>query len=173
MDKQRISGNSISGRIILFFILLCFYLLVCSQQEANAIDWTNDTARYEQLVKNVQLAIEDEVYDYKRENLYFEIDGNGGGNKSPAVISMYVSKTISPNGVGIVLYKNMPFGEVYRYFTIKDDLVILSGDPEGPFRNWGNSMLTIYMKTEDVCNFIINQVKKVILLLILWRQHPE
>ncbi|MBD8874358.1 hypothetical protein [Rhodanobacter sp. DHB23] len=107
------------------------------------------------LLPAVAQAIEDELYDLKREGLYFQIDGNSGGDDSPAEISMYVSKDISPNGVGVVVYKDMPYGEVYRYFDVDSDGTIeLAGDPVSKFPPHGGSMLTVYMTDEEVCNFI-------------------
>lgn len=100
-------------------------------------------------------AIEDEIYDLRREKLYFQVDGNGGGDSAPARISMYVSRNLSQNGTGVVIYKNMPYGEVYRYFTISSNKKVqLSGDPESKFPPTGGSMLTVYMSDDKVCNFI-------------------
>jgi hypothetical protein len=105
----------------------------------------------------VEQAIEDEIYDFKHERLYFEVDGNGGGDSSPAVISVHVSKTLT-NGTGVAVYKDMPYGEVYRYFTVNDaGLVRLSGNAEGPFRDWGSSTLTVYMQTDVVTDFLTNK----------------
>ena len=109
----------------------------------------------------VAQAIEDELYDLRREKLYFQVDENSGGDNSPAEISMYVSKEISPNGTGVVVYKDMPYGEVYRYFDVgSDGLVKLSGDPMSKFPANGGSMLTVYMTDEDVCDFIQNKAYK-------------
>lgn len=107
------------------------------------------------LLPAVAQAIEDELYDLGHERLYFQIDDQGGGNNSPAEITFYVSKAISPNGTGVVLYKDMPYGEVYRYFDVqKDGLVKLSGNPTSGFPPTGGSMLTIYMTEAEVCDFI-------------------
>lgn len=106
-------------------------------------------------------AIEDEVYDYGREGLFFEVDGNPGGDHTPAVLSVYVSKSLSPTGVGVAVYDDMPFGQIYRYFSVDQKGVVrLSGDPEGPFRHWGGSVLTVYMKMEEVCGFLTTQSVK-------------
>lgn len=110
------------------------------------------------LLPAVAQAIEDELYDLRHEGLYFQIDDNSGGDSTPAKISMYVSKDISPNGIGVVIYKDMPYGEVYRYFVVgKDGLIELSGNPTSRFPPHGGSMLTIYMTNEEVCDFIQNK----------------
>ena len=52
----------------------------------------------------------------------------------------------------------MPYGQVYRYFTIRnDELVVLSNDLRNGFRPVGRSMLTVYMSDEDVCDFIAHR----------------
>jgi len=145
-------------------LLLAFLVVTCSSQiEAQApssiltvepaVRQTSDA-----VMAQVEQAIEDEIYDYKREGLFFEIDGNGGGDHTPAVLSVHVSKQLSSDGVGIAVYDDMPYGQIYRYFSIgQDGMVKLSGDPQGPFRDWGGSVLTVYMKVEKVCDFIMNQ----------------
>ena len=108
-----------------------------------------------ELLPAVAQAIEDELYDLRHEKLYFQIDGNSGGDSSPAEISMYVSKDRSPNGTGVVVYKDMPYGEVYRYFDVEaDGTVKLAGEPTSKFPPHRGSMLTVYMTDEEVCDFI-------------------
>lgn len=113
------------------------------------------------LLPAVAQAIEDEIYDLRHEKLYFQIDDNSGGDDSPAEITMYVSKQITPNGTGVVIYKDMPYGEVYRYFDVAPGGEIrLTGDPTSRFPPTGGSMLTIYMTDEEVCNFIRHKAYK-------------
>lgn len=113
------------------------------------------------LLPAVAQAIEDEIYDLKREGQFFEIDGNGGGADTPASISMYVLKEVSANGTGAVIYKNMPLGEVYRYFTVDSDgVVTLSGSPNSKFPMHGGSFLTIYTTSEEVSKFVMEESYK-------------
>lgn len=113
------------------------------------------------LLPAVAQAIEDELYDLGHEKLYFQIDENNGGDSSPAEISMYVSKKISSNGTGVVVYKDMPYGEVYRYFDVDSDGVVkLAGNPTSKFPPNGGSMLTVYMTDEEVCEFIQQKAYK-------------
>jgi len=114
-----------------------------------------------ELLPAVAQAIEGEIYDLQHEKLYFQIDENSGGDSSPAEISMYVSKQITPNGTGVVVYKDMPYGEVYRYFDVEPDgTVRLSGNPTSKFPPTGGSMLTVYMTDEEVCDFIGHKAYK-------------
>jgi hypothetical protein len=137
---------------------LLFLLLVIPTEAQTSPQHLRDTKT---LLPAVAQAIEDELYDLRHEKLYFQIDDNSGGNNSPAQISFYVSKTLSANGTGVVLYKDMPYGEVYRYFVVEESgLVKLSGNPTSGFPPTGGSMLTIYMTDEQVCDFIQNRSYK-------------
>jgi hypothetical protein len=69
---------------------------------------------------------------------------------------MALNKSISDNCVGSVIYRNMPIGEVFRYFSIEDGYITLSGDPESKFSPTDGSMLTVYMRMEDVSDMILN-----------------
>jgi hypothetical protein len=114
-----------------------------------------------ELLSAVAQAIEDELYDLQREKLYFQIDESSGGDNTPAEISMYVSKEISSNGTGVVVYKDMPYGEVYRYFDVgPDGTVKLAGNPTSKFPPTGGSMLTVYLTDEEVCEFIQHKAYK-------------
>lgn len=138
------------GSMKLATLLLC----VAPAFAASAPSASPHSRNAKSLLPAVAQAIEDELYDLHHEGLYFQIDENAGGDSSPARISFYVSKTIS-GGVGIVLYKDMPYGQVYRYFTVeKSGLIRLSGDPTSGFPPTGGSMLTIYMTDEEVIDFI-------------------
>lgn len=141
--------------------LLCILFLTALVLPLNAQDSSQETRDSKELLPAVAQAIEDELYDLRHEGLYFQIDDNGGGDSSPAQISMYVSKTIAPNGTGVVVYKDMPDGEVYRYFVVDSDgLIKLSGEPTSKFPPHGGSMLTVYMTDEEVCDFIQNKAYK-------------
>lgn len=140
--------------------LIAYLLLALSALPVKAQTAGHHPRNTKALVPAVVQAVEDEIYDLGHEKLYFLIDDNKGGDKSPAKISLYVSKTLSPNGTGVVLYKDMPYGQVYRYFDVeKNGLVHLSGDPTGGFPPTGGSMLTIYMTDEQVCAFIHKSYK--------------
>jgi hypothetical protein len=141
--------------------LLSILLLTTLALPMKAQAPSHGTRDSKELLPSVAQAIEDELYDLRHEGLFFQIDDNGGGDSSPAQISMYVSKTIAPNGTGVVIYKDMPYGEVYRYFVVDaDGMVELSGEPTSKFPPHGGSMLTVYMTDEEVCDFIQNKAYK-------------
>ena len=129
-------------------LLLLSSLLNCAPARAAC---SNDSRV---LIPEIRLAIEDEIYDTGRFNEYFQIDGNPGGINSNATISFAVGKSISKNCVGVVVYKHMPQGEVYRYFSVDDKKIILSGHSDSKFRPTGGSMLTVYMPMADLAKFV-------------------
>ncbi|MGA1982947.1 MAG: hypothetical protein ABSG84_10750 [Acidobacteriaceae bacterium] len=113
-----------------------------------------------QTVQAVVQAVEDEIYDLRDEDKYFMVDNQGAGNTTSAKISIYISKELSADGDGVAVYKLMPYGEVYRYFVVRGDgLVVLSDDPHKGFLPNGGSMLTVYMSDEDVCAFISRSIQ--------------
>jgi hypothetical protein len=109
-------------------------------------------------ISGIVQAVEDEIYDLHEEGKYFLIDNQAGGNTTPAKINIYISKEISADGRGVAVYKLMPYGEVYRYFVVHSNgLVVLGDDPHHGFLPSGGSMLTVYMSDEDVCDFITHR----------------
>lgn len=119
---------------------------------------TQDKLAVNSVAPAVVQAVEDEVYDLGEEGEYFLIDNQGAGDTKPAAISIYISTEISADGHGIAVYKLMPYGEIYRYFTVRHDgLVVLSDDPHKGFKPTGGSMLTVYMSNDTVCDFITHR----------------
>lgn len=116
---------------------------------------TQGTLSMDAVIPAVVQAVEDEIYDLREEGKYFLIDNQGAGDSKPATISIYISSEVSADGHGAAVYKLMPYGEVYRYFVVREDgLVVLGDDPHNGLKPSGGSMLTIYMSDEAVCDFI-------------------
>jgi hypothetical protein len=94
-------------------------------------------------------AVEDEIYDYSYQSKFsFVGDAPSGSTKVP----IYISPKVDHDSIGEVIYKYMPFGEVYRRFVLRDDgLVILYGDPELTFPPQLPDTNTLYLDDEDVC----------------------
>lgn len=97
----------------------------------------------------VVLAVEDEIYDYSYQSKFsFVGDAPSGSTK----VQIYISPTVDKDSVGEIIYKYMPFGEVYRRFVLQDDgLVILYGDPDLAFPPQLPDTNTLYLNDEDVC----------------------
>jgi len=135
--------------LIVSCVLACSFLAL-----GQSAPETQDKPSVNSVVPAVVQAVEDEIYDLGEEGKYFLIDNQGAGDSKPATISIYISTEISADGRGVAIYKLMPYGEVYRYFTVRHDgLVVLSDDPQKGFKPTGGSMLTVYMSEDTVCDF--------------------
>lgn len=110
-------------------------------------------------VPQIVQAIEDEVYDYKQEGSFTNI-GSTGAISGPTEVAVFISKSVSDRNIGWVLYKDMPYGEVLRRFTIREDgVVVLYGDPELHFPAQQPDTNTLYLPEENVCKFVSGALK--------------
>lgn len=112
-------------------------------------------------IKAVALAIEDEIYDYGYQIYEFGDVGRRVANEKQE-IRIYVRPFLEQGkdlgevgkGEGQVIYKLMPFGEVFRFFSIeKDGAAIVYGNPEFGFHPEHPNYLTVYMDDDDLCQF--------------------
>jgi NTF2 fold immunity protein len=104
-------------------------------------------------VKAVIEAVEDEIYDYGYERGYYEIGNNLGTSLHwRGRLPIYISPEVE-DGEGEVIYKLMPYGEVFRAFEVEDDdSVILYGNPQNGFPpTQESSTKTVYMDDDEVC----------------------
>ncbi len=102
----------------------------------------------------VAQAIEDEIYNDSYDSNYYRygerIDMPSGGTAHR--IHLHINPDIV-DGRGEAIYELLPFGEVFRSFTIrKDGFVILAGDPESGFpKGDPHGQKTLWMNDADVC----------------------
>lgn len=98
----------------------------------------------------IALAIEDEVYDRGQQGYFADIGDDIAGEHSH-VINFYIEPYIT-GGIAYVIYKFMPYGEVYRVFWIRDDgLAVLDGDPDNGFPPSQPNHLTVYGDDNTLC----------------------
>ena len=101
------------------------------------------------VMQAVVRAIEDEVYDHGYQTKFADIGSPDGpsGHRLP----VYIQPSLS-QGRGWIIYKFMPYGEVYRMFYVrKDGLVVLHGDPQNGFPPTQPDYLTVYMGDAELC----------------------
>ncbi len=105
-------------------------------------------------VKAITAAVEDEIYDYGYYGKFYQI-GENIGNSAHWVSRLHIY--INPDynvvdGYGEVIYKLMPFGQIYRLFYLDENgAVKLDGDPQNQFPITQPSHQTVFMDDEDVC----------------------
>lgn len=97
-------------------------------------------------VDSLVLAIQDEIYDRGLHKRFFMV-GEDLRDKTTR-IPLYVQPTLN-NKTGWIIYKLMPYGEVFREFDIEEDgLVSFPADVEIGFPATQPSRLTVYMDDE-------------------------
>lgn len=103
-------------------------------------------------IKSLQTAITDEIYDYEYEEGFFPEGGPVGEalSASETRVPLYINPLIK-NGEGEVIYKLMPYGEIFRIFHLSDNgLVVLDGDPQIGFPASQPDRKTVYMSDSSL-----------------------
>lgn len=105
-----------------------------------------------QQIAALQKAITDEIYDYEYEEQYFPEGGPVGQalSEEKTRVPLYINPIIQ-DGQGEVIYKLMPYGEIFRIFHLHaNGLLILDGDPEIGFPASQPDRKTVYMDDADL-----------------------
>jgi|SRR5580658_746910 hypothetical protein len=102
-------------------------------------------------------AIEDEIYVRGYEKKFADVGEPDGPNRHR--LPLYVQPSLK-DGRAWVIYKLMPYGEIYRMFYVQSDgLVILHGRPDNGFPPTQPDYLTVYMDDDDLCNYKSHWIK--------------
>jgi len=95
-------------------------------------------------------AILDEMYVNNLQGSGFDVGKPTLG--SAYQLNAYFKPTLNSDQVGWVIYKLMPYGEVYRLFSMRNDgLAILYGKLRDRFPPTHPSYLTVYMDDDELC----------------------
>ncbi len=143
-------------RIISITLVLLFFALVqgVSQERGASPDEKGDNARpLSQADKDaVVQAILDEMYvNNLQPNV---IDVGKELSRSEYQLNIYFKPTLNKDSAGWVIYKLMPYGQVYRLFSIRSDgLAVLYGKLRDRFPPTQPSYLTVYMDDDQLCQF--------------------
>jgi hypothetical protein len=108
-------------------------------------------------IEHLKQAIVDEIYDYGYYNQFYQIGENVGTSRHwIGRIHLFIDPTYnSADGHGEVMYKLMPFGQIYRLFYIDSNGSIkLDGNPQNRFPITQPSRQTVFMDEDDVCRYI-------------------
>lgn len=104
-------------------------------------------------ITELKQAICDEIYDYGYYGEFYQIGENLGTPQHwVARVRVYIDPMYnSVDQHGQVIYKLMPYGQIYRLFYIdKDGEITLDGNPQNRFPITQPSRQTVYMDEEDV-----------------------
>lgn len=128
-------------------VLVLACLMICGNHvRATERDGTRISTKQ---VKSLVQAIEDEIYALNLEGYYGDLGYPAGS--SGHRLTAYVQPNMKA-GRGWVIYKLMPYGQVYRMFYLgKNGLILLHGDPRKGFPPTQPDYLTVYMKDEELC----------------------
>ena len=107
----------------------------------------------DQQIAAIVQAVEDEIYDWGYEKNYTDI-GTTGAVGEATEVAIFVHTEIDDRGVGGVIYRLMPFGEVVRQFTLRPGgIVVLEGDPWNGFPASQPDTRTVYLDDDWVCTY--------------------
>ena len=104
-------------------------------------------------ITELKQAICDEIYDYGYYGEFYQIGENVGTSQHwVARVRIYIDPMYnSADQHGQVIYKLMPFGQIYRLFYIdKDGRLTLDGNPQNRFPITQPSRQTVFMDEEEV-----------------------
>jgi hypothetical protein len=137
--------------ITLVLLVLALSQAVGQQHTARTNDNSDNARPLSQANKDaVVQAIIDEMY---ANNLHpYVIDVGKELSRSQYQLNLYFKPTLNKDNVGWVIYKLMPYGQVYRLFSIRGDgLAIIYGKLRDHFPPTQPSYLTVYMDDDQLC----------------------
>lgn len=163
-------------QILLFFTLTLFAIIFTEwklSESNNAMDKPNAAVKAssnesavlklsEQEISEIIQAVEDEIYDYGYYKKYWGFGYNAGNSKGRiSEIPIYIKPGPDKDGNYWIIYRLLPYGEVYRlvYFGL-NGMAILGGDPEIGFPVTQPSHLTIFENDEEICRMKSEWIKK-------------
>lgn len=132
----------------LICVLVIFLSGASAQTETKSRRLTADE------IQAVKGAVQDEIYDYGYFGNVYEIGQNiGTSDHWISHLHIYINPVYSAaDGHGEIIYKLMPYGQVYRLFFIDSKAgVQLDGDLQNKFPITQSSHLTVYMDEDEVC----------------------
>lgn len=122
--------------------------LVCLPQQAQNLKAAAEKPVTETQVRAIVEAIQDEVYSRRLQNGFFMI-GEPLERDQATRIPLYVDPTLH-GSTGWVVYKFMPYGEVYREFDFADGIVSFVANPFNNFPCTQPSRKTVCMNDDDI-----------------------
>lgn len=139
----------ISVTFALLFLVLS--PVIAQEHKARTEDKSDNVRPLSQVDKDaIVQAITDEMYVNNLQP--YVIDVGKELSSSEYQLNIYFKPTLNKDSVGWVIYKLMPYGQVYRLFSLRSDgLAVLYGKLRDHFPPTQPSYLTVYMDDDDLC----------------------
>jgi hypothetical protein len=137
-------------------LIICSITFFCHVSAAKSASHQENTVSTS-VINNIVLAIQDEIYHEGFEEKFADIGEPVNGSEHN--VPVYIQPTFT-DGRGWIIYKLMPYGEIYRMYYIRNGLVILHGDPENGFPPTQPDYLTVYMNDGDLCKLKQQWIKR-------------
>ena len=137
--------------ITLALLFLALSQVAGLEQKARTDDKLADAQPLSQADKDaVVQAVIDEIYVNNLQP--YVIDVGKELSRSEYQLNIYFKPNLNKDNVGWVIYKLMPYGQVYRLFSVRSDgLAVLYGKLRDHFPPTQPSYLTVYMDDEELC----------------------
>lgn len=130
----------------LFSFLILAIAVAASVKQTRA---ASESELTDELKKQLVSAVEDEIYDYNLQGKFRSV-GKALGNEE-FEIPLFVTRD-SKGSSYYVIYRLMPYGEMYRLITIGDDgLARLFRNPRSGFPPDAPATQTVYYDDEHIC----------------------
>jgi hypothetical protein len=134
-------------RLFSFLILAIAMTLSAGAQQRRA---ASESELTDEVKKQLVSAVEDEIYDYNLEGKFRSV-GKALGNEG-FQIPLFVTND-SKGSSYYVIYRLMPYGEMYRLITVGDDgLARLFRNPRSGFPPDAPASQTLYYDDEEICH---------------------
>lgn len=158
---------------LLFFFALSLLAIIITTQESKKADGVIDKSKAttklvapsmltDKDISEIIRAVEDEIYDYGYYKKYWGFGHDTGDSKHwISEVPIYIKPSPDKDGNNWVIYRLMPYGEVYRLVSINNDgIAVLGGDPEIGFPVTQPSHLTVFDDDEEICRMKAEWKKK-------------
>ncbi|MGA9854687.1 MAG: hypothetical protein WBR29_05355 [Gammaproteobacteria bacterium] len=146
-------------KTVLSIVLLIAGLTATAQEtQLGANSKANAAQKLTPVEEAVTLAIVDEIYAHHLQGFVADV----GKQQSASVyeLNAYFKPALNSKKVGWVVYKLMPYGQVLRMFTLRQDgVAVLYGKLRDRFPPTQPSYLTVYMDDDELCRFETNALK--------------
>jgi hypothetical protein len=96
-------------------------------------------------------AIQDEIYDLKLQDDFFDVGKTTKENRDQEILNVYLQPDVIEDSRSWVIYKLMPDGEILRMYEIgRSGRIYLHGKP-GEFRITQPDYPTVFMDDDELC----------------------